>query len=1031
MRKRILGLDLGSNSLGWALLEQENSEASGIVDIGSRIFTKAVEEKVPTPKNVKRRDSRLGRRVLQRRSRRRQRMLNYLVTLNLLPKELQNNTQPEVMLNELGDPYALRAKALGSQLAPYEFGRVLLHFVARRGFLSTKKQVAGDLVDDPDTVAYLSELDEKPISDKEETAFKADINVVRKAIDEAGARTLGEYLHKLSKGECKRNRQHEGGHLRTDRKMYQDELALIWQQQKQYFTELPDGFMQKDKGVQQIIFYQRPLKLKKDRIGLCSLEPKHYRAAMARLEVQRFRYWQDINNLQYFERHADQWLSLNAADKTKLATYFEHHPKITITALKICLGLDKPTKINLETKNLKGNITACEVRGVLGEQWDAYSDDEHHALVEDLLSIKKKSALKTRLLNHWELEVKKAVALCLLEFEPSYSNLSLKAIKRLLPFLKEGLIYSKKDKDSGELGALQAAGYDDDVIEQADSEKLNAPPETSNPIVNKGMHELKRVMNAIIKQYGKPDIVRIEMARDLEMNTKRYKNYEAQQAKNKKENEHVVDAYKAQNLGQYPSHDDKVKYRLWLEQNKYCAYSNQSIPESAVFTSQVEIDHILPFKKSLDDSYMNKVLCFVAENRNKGDRTPKDAWEGNTEKWNQITQSISRWKGLDSKVSRFFKTEADLQNRDFISTQLNDTRYIAKLALAYVAQLGCDVSVTKGHVVAKLRHQWGLNNLIGETDKKERTDHRHHAIDAVVIAATSRGLYSQAVNQIERGKLTVAPPYTNLRADLDQHLAKIVISHASQRKLSGGLHEETGAGYIAKHGGLVYRKNLSPEFKVKNAQSIVDESVQELVLAHLAEYNDDPKKAFADGFKLFHKDGKTPIKRVRVLQSKTTKEKLENNKFGVKDQTGKVFKYLSYGNMHHVEIVQHKVTGKYKGEFVTMMQASHRAKGIQSQLNPEGGKQTIIKSDHGTDWQFVIALHINDLVSIADEQGERAYYRVQKLDYGSNRFVLREHRASTLANKQEELYVSVNRESFERYKLQHHKINAIGIVLDD
>ena len=454
MSKKVLGLDLGSNSLGWALLEEVDGKASHIIDIGSRIFIKAVEEKVPTPKNVKRRDMRLGRRVIQRRSRRKQRMLNYLVSLSLLPRELQGHTQPEIILNKLGDPYELRTKGLDAQLTSHEFGRVLLHFVARRGFLSTKKQVAGDLIDDPDTVAFLNDLDDRPTTDKDEGAFKADIGEVKKSIDQAGARTLGEYLHKLTLGECKRNRSHEGGHLRTDRKMYQDELELIWEQQSQYFKLLPDDFMKKEKGIKQIIFYQRPLKLKKYRIGKCSLEPKYNRASLARLEVQRFRYLQDINNLQYFDRHTDLWLSINNEGKRKLTEYFEHHPKITITALKKLFGFDKLTKINLAAKNLKGNITACEIRSVLGEQWDNYSDESQHALVEDLLSIKKKSALKTRLIKHWDLDIQKAIELCLLEFEPGHSNLSLKAINKLLPFLKQGLIYSRKEKETGIYGYL-------------------------------------------------------------------------------------------------------------------------------------------------------------------------------------------------------------------------------------------------------------------------------------------------------------------------------------------------------------------------------------------------------------------------------------------------------------------------------------------------------------------------------------------------------------------------------------------------
>jgi CRISPR-associated endonuclease Csn1 len=128
--KKILGLDLGSNSIGWALMRETDGEVSQIIDLGSRIFNKAVEEGIPTPKNQKRRNMRLGRRVLQRRARRKQRMVNYLISLDLLPQALSNNFGQEKLLNELGDPYELRTKGLDQQLEPHQFGRVLLHFVA-------------------------------------------------------------------------------------------------------------------------------------------------------------------------------------------------------------------------------------------------------------------------------------------------------------------------------------------------------------------------------------------------------------------------------------------------------------------------------------------------------------------------------------------------------------------------------------------------------------------------------------------------------------------------------------------------------------------------------------------------------------------------------------------------------------------------------------------------------------------------------------------------------------------------------------
>lgn len=129
MSKQILGLDLGSNSIGWTLLEEQDGKPSKIIDLGSRIFIKAVEEKTPTPKNVKRRNARLTRRVLQRRARRKARMLNFLIQLDLLPQELKDNPEPERILNTLGNPYLLRAKALDDPLTQFELGRVFLHLV--------------------------------------------------------------------------------------------------------------------------------------------------------------------------------------------------------------------------------------------------------------------------------------------------------------------------------------------------------------------------------------------------------------------------------------------------------------------------------------------------------------------------------------------------------------------------------------------------------------------------------------------------------------------------------------------------------------------------------------------------------------------------------------------------------------------------------------------------------------------------------------------------------------------------------------
>jgi CRISPR-associated endonuclease Csn1 len=496
----------------------------------------------------------------------------------------------------------------------------------------------------------------------------------------------------------------------------------------------------------------------------------------------------------------------------------------------------------------------------------------------------------------------------------------------------------------------------------------------------------------------------------------------------------------------YANKEQKLIYRLWQEQEQCCAYSGQSIGITELWTASVEVDHIVPKSLCLDDSYINKVVCLTLENRAKGQKTPIEAWGNDEEKWDQITQRIERfypdrpWKKYRKNATHPKKKQFSMRQEDIskkygmASSQLNDTRYISKLAMEYLKQLGCDVSVTKGSIVAEVRSQWGLNSVIGQTNKKERTDHRHHTVDAIVIAHINRGLHNRMTQAIQHSETTgekfrLPQPSENFRTGVKEKLKHLIVSHTPHRKLSGALHEETGAGYIKKHSALVYRKALSPELKI---DKILDKTVKNIIEQHLEDFGGNIKAAFADGVTIYHKDGKTPIKRVRVLQSKikTTKKQtaediLQQTKFGVKDKSGKIFKYMSYGNNHHVEIIQNTKTGKIKAEFVTMMQASHRAKGINIP------KQPIVKTNHGGEWEFLMALHINDTVSIKKDKDERVFYRVQKLDANNKKFVLRLNTASTLSNKDEELNIGISKENFYKYKIKLHKINAIGGLIDD
>ncbi|MEA1989780.1 MAG: type II CRISPR RNA-guided endonuclease Cas9, partial [Pseudomonadota bacterium] len=985
---------------------------------------RSVEDKTPTPKNQARRNARMARRIIQRRSRRKQRMLNYLISLNFLPQCLKNNPQPEAILNDLGDPYFLRTKALDEQLSEHELGRVLLHLVQRRGFQSNRKTLLGDMVDDPDTLAIFSEEGEE--IDKEESTFKQEIAVLRTQIHNAKCRTLGEYLNQLPDGQVKRNRIRDGGTLRTDRQMYKEEFWAIINQQKPYYPSLEEF----QEELFSIIFFQRPLKLKKDRVGKCSLEPRNNRAKKAWRAFQKYRYLQDINSLKFFDSYTAQWNNPTETDRQKLIHLFEHESKVSIAKIKKTLGLSKNHTVNFENagnKFFKGNLTAITIRNAYPE-WDTLPHEQQYLLEEDLISFESKKALKKRLINHWGIPMETAIQLCLLELEPEHSDLSLKAINNLLPYLEQGQIYSE---------ARISAGYDYEIKQHKALDKLGKPPEIPNPIVMKGLNELKRVVNAIIKEYGKPDIIRLEMARDLEMNTKRYKSFTTQQNKNTKLNEqaqeqfqNIAQANPQMGLSKYASHTDKLKYRLWQEQEQRCAYSNQQISLSQLFTGAVEIDHILPYSLTLNDSYMNKVVCLASENQFKGQRTPIEAFESNPKKWEQIEQAISHWykKGLANKRDAFYKKADDL-DKDFINSQLTDTRYISREALHYLTTLGSDVTTVKGQVTSWLRHIWGMNSLIDSNkSEKDRADHRHHAIDAAVIACIDRKLYKTIVNvakslEKQSGTLNIKdlhvdPIFKSFRKEVSEKLKSLLIAHAPEQRLSGALHEDTGIGFIDGI-GAVYRKNLDESFSARSIENIIDPTVRQILQKHIAKHDGKPKIAFSKDNPVMHKDGITPIKRVRVLQSKTTLQHLEKSKLGIKDKQGNVFKWMTLGNTHHVEIFRHPETGKYQSRFITTLEAKRRLYSKQTIINP-------LLDEHN----FCFALHKNDLVSARSATGETQYYRVQKFSADTSQITLRDHYASTLDNKKQEIRKSVST-LMQAFEMQLIRSNTIGKVLND
>ncbi|MCF6149389.1 MAG: type II CRISPR RNA-guided endonuclease Cas9 [Candidatus Kuenenia sp.] len=931
-----LGIDMGTNSIGWAVIAfKENQQPSELIACGTRIFQEVVDAKSKIPKNQTRRAARSARRLIARRKMRLNTILNLLLNYGLLP----NNAEEREKLftdNKSFDPYQLRKKALDDKLTPYEFGRVLYHLAHRRGFQSNRK-----------------------VSSKEDGTVKNSISSLRQEITDFGCRTLGEYLSVQPK---KRNRY-------TDRSMYQEEFEFIWQAQQKHY---PDLFNQAFKiSLHNAIFFQRPLKTQKFLIGKCTFELSRKRASWTLLEAQRFRILSDLNNLAIKNPITREYRPLRDSEREKLLELLERQKTLSWNKARTVLGLHAGEIFNLEEgkkRELIGNRTVYALRSILKKQWDEMNHSEQNDLITDMFTIDNENGFLHRMKSHWGFDSETAELLAKTELEPGYARLSLKSIRKILPYLRKGMTYDK---------ACNAAGYNHSThILQTAVNTLGIPPYLRNPVVQKALYETRKIINAILYKYGKPVTIRVEMARDMKLTRRQKEDFQKKQKENENNNDKARNILQNEFGIQNPTRADVQKYNMWVECQMTCPYTGIPICREMLFSQEVDVEHILPYSRSLDDSYMNKTLCMASENRTtKHNKTPYEAYHSNETKYQAILQRIKTlpWP----KRRRFEQKEIDTDK--FVERQLNDTRYICVEVKKYLQSLGVTVEVSKGEATAALRHRWNLNRILTEDDssEKKRSDHRHHAIDAIVIALTSGSLF-QKLSRLsaqsgaalsERG-FQLDKPWPSFYEDAEKMVRNIIVSHAPNRKITGALHEDTAYGYSNHDKCFVYRKPLST-LTENEIEKIRDGMIKQLVKVRIEQFDGNLKKALGNANSpLLHRDGKTPIRNVRLMNNFN-----QNTVNGIKNRVGITYKFFKYGNNHHVEIIENINTGERKGVFVTAMEAAKRAR-----IDKTG----IVQRNHGPEWRFVMSLCTNDMIEV-DNDNVKKYYRVQKMS-GSKQF---------------------------------------------
>ena len=692
-----------------------------------------------------------------------------------------------------------------------------------------------------------------------------------------------------------------------------------------------------------LIFGQRKMYWPRSVVGTCELEPKKKRCPRADRAAQRFRLLQEVNNLRLLDAATAGERPLTPDERSKLIARLERKKEVKFDDIRKHLGLYENVRFNFERAErtkLHGMPTdhALAGKNALGAQWFKTPDDRRNEIVRAILH-DDEDAIGEKAIHLWGLTPDQAEVLLDFDLEEGYASYSREAIEKLLPHLERGLPLMTRD---GTPSALREAGYlrpDQRVVSQRDN--LPPPPEVTNPLVRQALHEVRKVVNAIIREYGKPARIHIELAREVKGTSEE----RARLTKDNRQRQTLRDqaAEKIREHGVKDTRDAIDRYRLWSEQGGVCLYSGRPISLAQLFGGEIDVDHVLPKDRSLDNSLMNRVVCFRDENHDKKDRTPYEWLAGaNPDKYEAVLQ---RAQSLPYGKLRKFRLQ-QIELDDFVARQLNDTTYITRKVSEYVECLGTDVVCTKGQLVADLRRRWGLDTVLRNDDLnvKNRDDHRHHAVDAVVIALMNRSRLHQLSKLYKPQGMpsdALPEPWPDFRADLEGTVNAINVSHRARRKVRGALHEETLYGpthkpqrcaapdqprpwaknWVEDPQRFAYRKPLEA-LTLAMIDDIRDQTIRDLVIERLRQFGlnpDEKQKIPAEVWKepLIMPSG-TIVKKVRLLKRDLTIQPIRGGRA-----------YVKPGSTHHVSIFEVTISrgrAKREGVWVTRLEAARRVR---------------------------------------------------------------------------------------------------------
>ena len=807
---RILGLDIGIGSLGWAVIDIANHE---VVDMGAHLWEVPQEAKNKTSKAATRRGARSTRRTIKRTADRKKHCFELFKQYGLAPADVKRDWIQTVK----GDiqPLEARVAGLSRVLTDREFAQALFNICCRRG--------------------YIPHGEGSDTEDVEGRKVLKAIQANEALMAEKGYETVGELLHEqFCRNKASRNKGGDYTQCVTNAQLQTEVRAIFAHQQELGNPKASEAFLD---DYLACLTWQQPSDEHDakvyDTVGKCTYFPEERRAAKACLSYELCIAYERVNHVVVVMPDGEERKLPGTVKQDAIRTLFSpvalpknKDCKVTYSRLRDSLdlpaaayfkGIDSTKE---DTTEVTKPVVWRKLRASLPKEL-MYRLAEDRELADDIGAALAYSSSEKSLVAQLEpldLDDDELAAIMKLPYAnkmfSDYGSRSIKALRMLIDAFED------VDSITTLSEAEDASGL---VAKRMDKAQrgLRLPPyvvfdETCrNPVVLRVMGRVRRVVNAVIATYGMPDEIHVELARELKI-PKSVRDDIARKnntrAKQREANAEVL----AEMLGTAPEMVPAWvlrKYELWVEQEGRDLYVDRPIEIERLVSDDAycQIDHILPYSRTCDDSQMNKILVLAKSNQDKREQTPYE-WLSATGEWAEFEKRIVSLRSTKypyKKIDRLLETKLDTEKQDgFIKRNMNDTRYATRAAAQYLDEyLAFPENGRRRHVVAvaggatsTLRSAWGF------AKKNREESDTHHAVDAAIIAACDESRVIGVAHAHEqkyyvpkekRGQLFVdTEPWEGFVDQVNAREATLIPTRMVDHGGTGRLYKETVYSFV-------------------------------------------------------------------------------------------------------------------------------------------------------------------------------------------------------------------------------------------